>query len=264
MRVLPIRSSVRTFCFAVSALLEGVCLLNWNICLAGFGSCFKNLMLLAKKSLMSYVGLYQKFLYKSFSLLLKPPPPNQSSHAFPNATIDASGTRSTVFCAPQKYVPAWSCQWEFSKHYADAAIGRSPCVTSILSDTLRNFRQSRFLLFYDHSQGDLLFCQEVHGCLLGGASWGPLWQRSCPSSTRDSNFDRPTICPRGPYWSWCFQHLQSGRRHCPCHESGAGVWWWNGTIPRECSFGWHSYCWHTLWGTDMGVGWHWLPCCGST
>ena len=32
-------------------------------------------MFLAEKSLWSYVGLYQKFLYKSFSLLITPPPP---------------------------------------------------------------------------------------------------------------------------------------------------------------------------------------------
>ena len=33
-------------------------------------------MFLIEKSPRSYVGLYQKFLYKSFSLLLTPPPPN--------------------------------------------------------------------------------------------------------------------------------------------------------------------------------------------
>ena len=40
------------------------------------GSIFKNPMFLAKKSPKSYVGLYQKFLYKISLLLLTPLPPN--------------------------------------------------------------------------------------------------------------------------------------------------------------------------------------------
>ena len=94
--------------------------------------------------------------------------------------------------------------------------------------------------------------------------WRPLWKRGCPSSIRDPKFDCPTIYPRGHYRRWCFKCLQSGQINFPCQESGSGGWWWHGTSPLECFFGWHSYCWHTVWGTYMGVGWHWWPCCGST
>ena len=47
---------------------------------AGFSSYFKNPISLAEKSCWSYVGLYQKFLYKISPLLLTPPPPPKHSY----------------------------------------------------------------------------------------------------------------------------------------------------------------------------------------
>ena len=144
------------------------------------------------------------------------------------------------------------------------AIGKYPCDTSIPNDTPRTFIWSLFLLFRDRYRGDLTLCQEVHGRPVGGAIWRTLWQISWPSSTIDLEFDRPIIYPRGTYWGWIFQHLQPGRRHLPCQESGAGVWWWYGTSTQKCYFGQPSCCWHTVWETEMGMGWHWLLWCGIT
>ena len=171
---------------------------------------------------------------------------------------------STVFCATKEAAPIYSGKWTFTKCPADAAIGWSSGDTSIPSDMSRPFICIRFLLFRNCSQGNLLLCQYFPGCPVGGAIWRRLWQRACPSSTRDQEFGRPTICPRGPYWGWSFQHPQSVRIHCPCQESGAGGWWLHGTTPQECSFCINSCCWHTLWGTDMGVGYYRLLFCGST
>ena len=174
-------------------------------------------MFFTKKSPRSYVVLYQKFLYKNLSLLLTPSPPDNSSHTSPNATTAASRKKSIVFCAPQESAPVCSGQWKFPKLAANAAIGQSPCVTSIPIDTPRTFIRSRFILFRNHYRGDLSLYQEVLGRPVGASRWRPLWQRVCPSFIRDPKFDRPTICPRVPYWIWCFQRLQSGRKHFPCH-----------------------------------------------
>ena len=141
-------------------LLEGFCMLNYNLWLCCFGSCLKNPMFLAKKSPRSYVGLYQNFLYKIFSLLLTPPL-EHSSHTSPDTTAVESGPRSKLFCAPQEAVQICSGHWAFPKCTADATIGRSPCDTSIPSDMLRSFIQVHFILFCDHSWGDLPFSQEV-------------------------------------------------------------------------------------------------------
>ena len=52
-------------------------MLNWNLFLCWFWQLFlKYNFFLAKKSMRSYVGLNQKFLYKNLSLLLTPTPPN--------------------------------------------------------------------------------------------------------------------------------------------------------------------------------------------
>ena len=169
-------------------------------------------------------------MYKSFSLLLTPSP-DHYTHTSPNVTMDASGTRITVFCDPQKSALIYSGQCVFPKRASDAAIGRSPCDKSIPSDTQWPFIKRRLILFRDHLQGEITLCQEVHGSSGGGSSWRPLWKRAWPSSTRDPKFDRPNICPRGPYWSWCFQLLQLGRRNWPYQESGAIGWWWHVTSP---------------------------------
>ena len=58
----------------VSALLEGLYLLNLNLWIFWFWKLFLNPIFLTEKSPRSYVGLYQKFLYKISLLLLTPPP----------------------------------------------------------------------------------------------------------------------------------------------------------------------------------------------
>ena len=143
----------------------------------------------------------------------------------------ACGPFRTVSCAPQESPPVYSGHCAFPKRAADAAIGRYPYVTSTPSDTPQNFIRSLFLFFREHSRGDLPFFQEVNGRPGGGSRWSPIWKIACPYSTRDLKFNRPTIWPRGTYWSRFSRHLQSGRRNFPCQESWAGGWWWHGTIP---------------------------------
>ena len=58
---------------------------------AGFGSRLKNPMFLPNKSLMSYIGLYHKFLYKISSLLLTPLPPAPRWSFFSNLPWCANG-----------------------------------------------------------------------------------------------------------------------------------------------------------------------------
>ena len=96
----PIIYCVHAAGFVVSALLEGVFCLIEVFGIADFGSCFKNHMFLSEKSPKSYVGLYQKFLYKSF-IINDTPSPKHSYHTSPDDTTDDSGPRSTVFCDPQ-------------------------------------------------------------------------------------------------------------------------------------------------------------------
>ena len=121
-------------------------------------------MFLAEKSPRSYVGLYQKFLYKSFSLLLTPPPPpNNYFHTSPDATTAASGPRITVFCDPQEDAHVCSGQCAFPKRPADAAIGQSPCDASTPSDTLQPFIRICFIIFRELSRVYLPLCQEVCG-----------------------------------------------------------------------------------------------------
>ena len=78
-------------------------------------------MLLANKLLRSYVGLYLKFLHKIFIITAPSPPPTpqHSSHTSPNGTILASGTRSTVFRAPQEASTVRGCQYTFTKCFAE-------------------------------------------------------------------------------------------------------------------------------------------------
>ena len=191
-------------------------------------------------------------------------PPKHSSNTSPDATTSTSGPRSTVFCSPQEAVPVCSGQCAFPKRPSDSAIEWSTCDTSNPSDTPRSFIQSRFLLFYGRSRGDLQLWQEVHGHPEGGSRRIPLWERACPSSTRYPEFNQPTICPRGPYWGWRSQRLKSDIRPYPFQESGSEGWWWHGTSPREFYFGIHYCYWHAVWKIDMGVGWYRSPCCGST
>ena len=56
----------------------------------------------------------------------------------------ASGPRSKLLCAPQEAAPVCTVQCSFPKRVANAAIGRSLCVTSIPSDTSQPFILSRF------------------------------------------------------------------------------------------------------------------------
>ena len=60
-------------------------------------------MFLAKKSLSNYVGLYQKFLYKSF-IITDTYPPKNSSRTSPGTMAVASGQMGTFLCAPQEAV----------------------------------------------------------------------------------------------------------------------------------------------------------------
>ena len=135
----------------------------------GFGSCFKNPMFLTNKSPRGYVGLYQKFLYESFSLLLtSQPPPNHYSHNFPDVTTAEFGTMIILLCDPQEDLLVCSAQCAFPKCAAIPAIGQSPCDKSIPSDTPRTFIQRRFILFSNRSQGDLPLFQKVSGRVGGG------------------------------------------------------------------------------------------------
>ena len=73
-----------------------------------------------------------------------PPPPNHSSHNSPDAMTSASGPRRTFFCTPQEDATVCSGQCDFHKRTSDAAIGQSPCVTSIPSDTPQPFISRNF------------------------------------------------------------------------------------------------------------------------
>ena len=88
---------------------------------SGFGRCFKNPMFLSEKSLISYVGLYLKFLHKIFIITAPSPPPTpqHSSHTSPNGTTLESGTRSTVFRAHQEASTVRGCQCTFTKCFAE-------------------------------------------------------------------------------------------------------------------------------------------------
>ena len=135
-------------------------------------------MFLANKSPQSYVELYQKFLYKSFSLLLTPPPRTFFLH-LPNVDTAAFGPKSTVFCAPQEAALICSDQCTFTKCPADAAIGQFPCDSSIPSEMLKPFIRIRFLLFCDHYLGDLLLCQAV------------VWEEGTSEGLFEKEYDTP-------------------------------------------------------------------------
>ena len=152
-----------------------------------------------------------------------------------------------IFQPPCRYSDWTISIWHINPKWHAAAFHTKPC-----SSLLKN------------SRGDLPLCQEVCSRTGVGGIWRTLWQRACPSSTIDIAFNHPTIFPRGPYWGLSLQCLQLVRIHFPCQESGRGGRGLNGTSPRYCSFGQHSCCWHTVWGTDMGVGWHRSPFYFST
>ena len=151
-------------------------------------------MFLAKKSPRVYVVLYHKFLHKRF-IIADTSSPKHYSHTSPDAKTAVSGPKIIVLCAPQESTPIYSGQCAFPKH---------PANTSIPSDTPRPFTRSRFLLFHDCSRVDLPLCQDVYVCPEGGSRWRRLWQRACPSSTTDPEFDRPIIFPRGVQLSLAF------------------------------------------------------------